>query len=762
MMAPMIRRLRLGSPRVGFRLAGLGPKWMALVLLLSGVWMSFGSAVAAEALQAPRFAYGANASDWSLTQYLVDPLTGQLSHNGNLATNVYPVALIVHPSGRFVLSLSMTDDTLSVYRIDPVNGHLGEITQSPFPTHARSPFSISIHPSGRFVYVSARVGQILAFRFDEQNGVLTPVPGSPFASQRRPRSVKVHPSGRFLYASNAYDNSITAYAIDQTSGALSPLPGSPYGTGEEGDLAPELLRTLDAPPEAGGIPYTLAIHPSGRFLYVTNWLGASLSLFAINAQSGALTPLKGNPMRTGSSPYAVTVHPSGRFVYVTSWDAQAVFGYAVDQVSGQLAELPGSPFYAPAENPIDLTFNAAGTLAYVVQSGANAIALFAVDPASGFLTLQQNLRTRFEPFDIALLEGKPAPFSSRSAYVMDAQQKQVRVFRVSADTGDFETQTQVDTLGQPTATALGPQGRYLYVASADDQVTMDKADKQQSPVIGKGRLAIYRIDASTGELHLLQEPYSLGLTPSALAMDTSGHFLYVIDPKVDGLLVFAVDQETGLLTTAPSPPPSTGKGPVAIALDPAGRYSFVANAGDNTVSVFTHRREGTAAMYPIYQPNSKYAVGSDPRALTVDPSGNFLLVVNRGDNSLSVFNIHFHEGLLEPVAGAPYPTGTAPVDVVVHPRSQWVYVLNGGGGDISRYRFDALQGALKALPGRVDVGPQPEAITLDATGRFAYVRNKGSKLMRKFAVDPATGKLTPAGTVSVGSAAALRMDRVFH
>lgn len=765
MMILMTYRIGLGQPGMTSCLAALGRKLLALALTLSILLLLPLFVQAAEALQAPRFAYGANASDWSLSQYLVDPRSGKLSHNGNLATGVYPVAVTVHPSGRFVLSAAMTDDTISVYRIDARSGRLTEIPQSPFATGARAPFSFSIHPSGRFVYVSARVGRIVAFAFDADSGVLTPVPGSPFTSQRRTRSVKVHPSGRFLYAANAYDNSVTAYAIDETSGALTPLSGSPYDTGEPGDLSIEALKTVDAPPEAGGIPYTVAIHPSGRFLYVSNWMGASLSLFAIDSHSGVLQPLPGNPMRTGGRPFAVTVHPSGRFVYVNSWDAQAIYGYAVDENSGQLTELPDSPFYTPADNPIDLTFNATGTLAYVTQSGSNAIELLAVDTATGALHPRQTLRTRYEPFDIALLEGEPAQPAPRFAYGADAHQHQLRVYGVGVE-GGLTAQAELGIAQQPTAVVVGPRGRYLYVASADEPAgeTADKIPSagEKPASASKGRLAIYSIDPANGALHLLQTPYRLGLTPTALALDVSGHFLYAVDPQVDGLLVFAVNADSGLLSRLPEPPPRTGKGPVALALDPAGRFSFVANAGDNTVSVFTHRREGTAAIFPIYHTESKYAVGSNPRALTVDPTGNFLLVANAGDNSLSMFNIHFHQGLLKLVDGAPYPTGTAPVAMAVHPNGQWVFVVNRDSGDISRFRLDDQGGHLVALPGRIKAGPRPVAITLAPGGRFAYVRDAKQPGLRRYSVNASNGELKADGQVDAGALVGLTLDRVIR
>ncbi|MCK4585783.1 MAG: beta-propeller fold lactonase family protein, partial [Gammaproteobacteria bacterium] len=449
------------------------------LLCLQATMLQAAELQAAESLQAPQFAYGANNGDWSLTAYRVNPATGTLSHHGNWPAGASAAAVAVHPAG-FVISVSMTEDWLNVHRISD-DGRLTKILQSPFKAGVRAPFSISLHPAGRLVYVSARGGQVAGFALDPVSGVMTPVPGSPFDAQRRTRSVMVHPSGRFVYASNAYDNSISAWRVNEKTGELSSLNGSPFATGEPGNLHPDLMSIIDAPPEAGGIPYMVAIHPSGRYLYVTNWMGPSLSMFAVDADNGELTPLPGSPMLMGNRPYVVTVHPSGNFVYVTSWDAQAVYGYAVDANSGALRELTDSPYYTGAENPIALRINAAGSLAYVVNSASNTVSVFSVDADSGSLVLQQTMRSRYEPFDIALAEGKPAVPMPRFAYSIDEQM--LRQFRVDStsgnNSGELNPVAELKTGFAVRAVAVDPRGRFVYLAGEFD---------------GQGRLGIYRIN----------------------------------------------------------------------------------------------------------------------------------------------------------------------------------------------------------------------------------------------------------------------------
>jgi 6-phosphogluconolactonase (cycloisomerase 2 family) len=238
-------------------------------------------------------------------------------------------------------------------------------------------------------------------------------------------------------------------------------------------------------------------------------------------------------------------------------------------------------------------------------------------------------------------------------------------------------------------------------------------------------------------------------------MDVSGRFLYVVNPSINNLGVFVVDSESGALSLPKGQTPDTGKEPVAIALDPAGRFSFAANAKDNTVSVFAHRRVLSPAMFPINDKGSAFLVGDNPVALEVDPTGKFLVVANKGSNNLSVFTIHFHSGYLEPVKGSPFASGKAPVSVVIHPNGRFVYVLNSGSENITSYLINPLNGELSVLPHRVNAGKQPMAITLDSEGRFAYVRNKGKNGFRKYAVDFVSGQLSYVGSVNVGSVVAI-------
>ena len=72
----------------------------------------------------------------------------------------------------------------------------------------------------------------------------------------------------------------------------------------------------------------------------------------------------------------------------------------------------------------------------------------------------------------------------------------------------------------------------------------------------------------------------------------------------------------------PSPPPSVGEHPQAMAVDPGTHTVYVVNANDNTVSVIDRPRDTVTATVPV---------GKNLRAVAVDPGTRTVYVTNQDD-----------------------------------------------------------------------------------------------------------------------------------
>jgi 6-phosphogluconolactonase (cycloisomerase 2 family) len=68
--------------------------------------------------------------------------------------------------------------------------------------------------------------------------------------------------------------------------------------------------------------------------------------FSIDNSTGVLTPLSGTPVATGLYPGGPYLHPTGKFLYVTNGGDGTISGYTINSTSGALTLISGSPFAA--------------------------------------------------------------------------------------------------------------------------------------------------------------------------------------------------------------------------------------------------------------------------------------------------------------------------------------------------------------------------------------------------------------------------------
>jgi 6-phosphogluconolactonase len=109
---------------------------------------------------------------------------------------------------------------------------LTPIAGTPFSTNGLSSTAAQIEPSGKFLYVSNQVSaNIQAYAIDQTTGVLTNVPGSPFATGEFPFPLQIDASGKYLYVAAFTSRTVSSYAIDATTGALTLVSSVQTGAG---------------------------------------------------------------------------------------------------------------------------------------------------------------------------------------------------------------------------------------------------------------------------------------------------------------------------------------------------------------------------------------------------------------------------------------------------------------------------------------------------------------------------------------------------
>ena len=180
---------------------------------------------------------------------------------------------------------------------------------------------------------------------------------------------------------------------------------------------------------------------------------------------------------------------------------------------------------------------------------------------------------------------------------------------------------------------------------------------------------------------------------------------------------------------------------VSIECADAGRFAYVTNAGDDTISVYSIDST-TGALVAVGTP---VPTGMSPYAIAGSPDKQHVYVVNQIPNSISAYLVDATSGALTEIAGSPFAAGTQPQAMVFNPSGEYLYVANNGSNDLSAYAVDTGSGNLTPLATPTyATGMGPSAVVVDPNGSFIFVANNGgSNNISVFAIAAGTGELTP-------------------
>jgi 6-phosphogluconolactonase len=354
---------------------------------------------------------------------------------------------------------------------------------------------------------------------------------------------------------------------------------------------------------------SLAALQAAEFVYVANNVSNDVSGFSVGA-TGALVPIGTVP--AGSGPISVAVDPGGKFVYVANQNSNTISAYIIG-ATGVLTPVSGSPFAAGA-SPDSLAVDPTGRFLYVANFSffsPGTVSGFSINRATGALTP---------------ISGSPFP-----------------------------------NFFFPVSLAVDPTGKFLYVVNA-----------KQSGVPLPGGVFAYTINASTGALTPISGPslglFDAGFKPVSLAVDPTGQFVYVVDealnpfpPIGQGVVEFTINPTTGALAPIAGSPLLTVDTPRSVAVDPTGKFVYVANH-EGTVSAFSIGATGALTAIGSVAAGGPVAVGFSPSSVAVDPTGRFVYVVNPDANAIFAFGIG-PTGALTPLGSV--PAGTRPISVAI-------------------------------------------------------------------------------------------------
>jgi 6-phosphogluconolactonase len=128
-------------------------------------------------------------------------------------------------------------------------------------------------------------------------------------------------------------------------------------------------------------------------------------------------------------------------------------------------------------------------------------------------------------------------------------------------------------------------------------------------------------------------------------------------------------QSNGTLNFLINGPFKTGAEPAAVSIDPRGKFIYVANSLDSSVSSYLiDLATGTPSAAVNVTGSSINATDTNPVSIVVDPAlGRYVYTANFLGDSISGFRINPNAGSLTPAQATPYPTGPKPTAIVCIP-----------------------------------------------------------------------------------------------
>ena len=403
------------------------------------------------------------------------------------------------------------------------------------------------------------------------------------------------------YSNNTTDDVTSSVTFSSSNPAVASV-----GTTDTSAVTANTLGTANINGSMAGAtitPVTVTVTAT-IYAYATNFDSDTVSQYQLGSTDGALTPLATGTVDTDHQPFSISVEPTGEYVYVSNWSSNSVSQFRIGS-DGTLVKI-GTGSVATGSFPNAVTVDPADKYAYVANLGESTISQYKIG-----------------------LDGQLMPMAT----------------------------PKVAAGASPATIVVDPTGHFAYAGNFGANA--------KNPPAGPSTISQYTVSQTDGSLMPMTGAavtVAAGSGPNAIAIDPAAQHLYVVNLGDNNVGQYSIntDGTLTLLTTvaAPAGTVTSGAQPAGLAIDPTGHYLYVANQGDGNISQYTIGGDG--GLTPMGAPTVSSGLGTS--AVTIDPTGQYLYATNRGETTISQFKIGAG-GALMPMTTATVAAGTHPTAI---------------------------------------------------------------------------------------------------
>jgi 6-phosphogluconolactonase len=271
-----------------------------------------------------RFLYAVNEGKATISAFSIDEKTGNLTFlNSQPSQGGAPCHLVVDPTGKNVLAANYGGGSCICIPIQ-ADGRLGKA--SSFQQHVgkrKNGHSIHVDKANKFALCcDLGLDKVIIYAFDAAKGTLTPHGAFDTPKGSGPRHFAWHPDGKTAYINGESNLTIIACEYDADKGVLTQK---------------QVLSTLPEDVQRkGGSTAETVVHPSGKFVYVSNRDPYnSIAIFSIDQKTRELTAVghQGTGVKT---PRNFAIEPTGQYMLVANQSGGNVIVFRINQSTGEL------------------------------------------------------------------------------------------------------------------------------------------------------------------------------------------------------------------------------------------------------------------------------------------------------------------------------------------------------------------------------------------------------------------------------------------
>ncbi|HEC24955.1 MAG TPA: hypothetical protein ENI54_02930 [bacterium] len=426
-----------------------------------------------------------------------------------------------------------------------------------------------------------------------------------------PYGVTFSPNGNYVLVANSDDNTVSVVSM-ATKGIVASI-------------------------KVGSRPTGVAVAPSLTFAYVCNTASGNISLLNMSTFTKALN------INTGGSPVNVVFTPDSKLAFVTN-----IHNNRVDVINTIRNTVIKK--ISVGKSPQGIAVSPNGKIVVVTNAGGSSLSVINVSS----LSVIRTIRTGNNPTSVAF----SSKFSPKDyLYVASGKENKIYVYNAK----DFARITSFKTLADPSSIALTPDGTMLFAVNYQDMavsvynaISFNHVETIKLPagpmnvavspdgstalvtVTSNSKMAFIKIKKPTVVYAKVApvSPVVTGIPGAVGAKSIAGAAVtspYSRSSVVSGGRLFKympsasyIPKPFGKLATV-----YTGKGPTAEAITPDGKYLYVINTQDATLSVIDVAKEEVIKTIKV---------GDYPSAVSISPDGHYCFVVNSGTNTVTIIS----------------------------------------------------------------------------------------------------------------------------